>query len=705
MVLVYAAALSAAPGGPIVPTNVPPVKLFDELDYGLPGLRKVKAAVDAGDMNAAKAELLRYFRGRKDARKPNPKKKYNTHLADNILLGKFIWGKTVCWYGPKISDIDWYRVPKGIYWPTWDHELGRHTFVTTLVRAYSNTGNEKYARHLIALMTDFIKRCPVEDGRHLPDRIDNADGYAARRFGVEHLHTKGHPAMMWDQMVAMRRIQRWPDVIRYCVHSKHMTGDALVAILKTIIEHQRYLVDALPFSGLGNHGTRTPTTVLQIASRFPEIKESAKWADAAVASLLERYNHYTPKTPKGFIYPDGAGVEICPNVVWGDYGTLLQAMRWMNAMSRDVPDQLVKIRGEMISYLAYMTWPEAFARYAKRPRNVPKIPGRADLDYIQSGGTRGARPEHASYPMRSGDAYYAGTYWMRSAWDAKGVWLRVRFGPIQYKYSQFGLGDFGDVGVWGYGMHLIPHLHVHPRIGPFAKYGDRSFRGHGRSENTISVDNIGQSKANRDRRIFKPLGNTWATTPQFDYVRGSYKFDQRRVKLTHTRAVLFVKPDYFVVMDRLDGDTKTHAYRMKYQLSRELVAQVDGVRAVGERQGAPRIVVLPSRSDLDLSVVRGREESPREGWHGYAAEKFAPAPALIYTWNERAPTRVETVLWPVKPGHAADIEVTRSAKDGVVTLTVKRGEHEDVVTCGKDDNVTLCRKRLGRVVVPMTRVR
>ena len=88
-----------------------------------------------------------------------------------------------------------------------------------------------------------------------------------------------------------------------------------------------------------------------------------------------------------------------------------------------------------------------------------------------------------------------------------------------------------------------------------------------------------------------------------------------------------------------------------------------------------------------------------------AAEKFAPAPALIYTWNERAPTRVETVLWPVKPGHAADIEVTRSAKDGVVTLTVKRGEHENVVTCGKDDNVTLCRKRLGRVVVPMTRVR
>ena len=712
--LLFAAAAEGK--GPGIPSNVPPVKLFEELNYALPELAAVKAEVDAGDIAGAKAALLAHFRARKDARRPVRDPDYDTTLADNILEGRFIWGETVCTYGPNIEDIEWYKVPEGVYWPLYDHELGRQTFVTTLVDAYRNTGDEKYAQHLIALLLEFIKDCPVEDGRGLP-RINNCDGLAARTIGVEGLTKIGHPAIMWSLMVAMRRVQRWPAVVHACIHSDAVTPDALAAILTSLVEHERYIVDAVEVCEGGNHGTRTGATALEIAAQFPEFTEREVWADRATADFLNRYNWHDTN-PLGFIYRDGATVEISPEVGRGDYGTLLQAMEWIRMLGREVPPQLIEIQEKMVEYLAHISWPseleakraraergeaEAFVGGANRTERArrgggPGFFGREDLDFIETGGRYGTAPERTSYPLRSGEPCHAGTYFMRSDWTPDAVALRVRFGPIQYKYSQFGLGDVGDIGVWGYGMHLIPHIYRHPRTGPFVVYGDRSFAGDGRSENTISVDGMGQSRANRERRADVPLDNLWVTTPVFDIVRGSYRFDEEQVKATHIRAVLFVKPDYFVVIDRVDGDGGTHQYRMKYQLHQDLTAEASGTRVVGMADGGPRIVVAPARNDLDLSIVTGRKEPTYEGWHLFADQEGAPAPALIYRWEESAPARVETVICPVKPGGSADLAVSRSVADGVVTLTVTRGGCVDEIVCGEGDNVSLCRRESGKIV-------
>ena len=46
----------------LIPADVPPVRLFAELNYDLPSLAPVKAAVEAGDLSAAKAALLAHCR-------------------------------------------------------------------------------------------------------------------------------------------------------------------------------------------------------------------------------------------------------------------------------------------------------------------------------------------------------------------------------------------------------------------------------------------------------------------------------------------------------------------------------------------------------------------------------------------------------------------------------------------------------------------
>lgn len=691
MLLCAAAGCSMAQdiAGETVPRDVPPVKLFEELDYELPGLSAVEAAIDQGDEAAAKAALLAHFRSRDDVRLPEPDNQYDTRLADEMLLGRFVWGDTVCYYGPEVEDIEWYKVPEGVYWPQFDHELGRHTFVTTLVNAYRRTGQEKYASHLIALILEFIKDCPVEDGRGMA-RINNMDGLAVKRIGREALATEGHPAMMWSLMVAMRRVQRWPSILQYCIHAEAMTPDALATILTSLIEHERYIIDAVEVCKGGNHGTRTAATALEMAARFPEFKERDDWADRAMADLLNRYN-WRDTNPLGFIYRDGATVEISPEVGRGDYGTLLAAMKWLRMLRREMPEQLVEIQEKNLEYFAYISWPSELAWRAAHGRKGPGLPGRGDLDFIESGGREGTVPEHTSYPMRSVEPCYAGTYFMRSDWTPEAVALRVRFGPIQYKYSQSGLADVGDIGVWGYGVHLVPHIYKHPRTGPFREYGDRSFAGDGRSENTISVDGVGQGKYGRVRYIDEPLDNPWITTPVFDYVRGCYRFDPEQVKATHTRAILFVKPDYFVVIDRIKGDEGPHQYRMKYQLHQDLSARVEGTRAVGQKEGEPLIVIAPSRDDLELSVIKGQEEPYREGWHLYSEKQADPAPALIYEWEQTPPARVETIIWPVKPGEPADLDVNREVADGVITLTVKRGASADVIVFGEAGDIILHR--------------
>ncbi len=696
MLLTVLAAAQAvwADGG--IPSNVEPPVLWDELDWSVEGLAPVKAALDAGDEVAAKIALLEYYRSREDVVPAAPREGYDTSRADGIMAGRHLWGGQEVTLPADPADIRWYVVPKGVPWPIFDHELGRHTFIIWLTRAYHNTGDERYADYLVRMLDSYIAACPVEDGRVL-ERINNMDGLAARQIGgQEALEQQGHPAMQWTLMSEMRKTQLWPSVVQTCTHSQACTPDFLHRFLTSLIEHQRYLVDAMETVTRGNHGTRSAATALEVTAKMPEFRQRDEWTERALADLMARYN-FKGTGERAFVYADGASEEISPEVGRGDYGTLLQAMSWIEMLGRPIPEQLLDVQERMIQYFAWISWPSELPARAARHRQGPHLQGREDIDWIESGGAEGTAPELTSWPLHTGDGSYAGTYFMRSDWTPEAVALRVRFGPRQYKYSMRGLGDVGDVGVWGYGMHLIPQLAFHPALGDFAAYGDRSHRGDGMSENTLAVDGVGQSAYGRDVYRDEPLDNPWVTSAEYDYVRGSYSFDPEKVEATHTRRVLFVRPDYFVVIDRIDAEGE-HEFRVKYQLNHALEAAAAGARVVGSADGAPRIVVAPSREDLDLSIVKGQTQPRYEGWQLLSEKDAREAPALVYTWREAAPSRVETVLFPVPPGEAADLAVTREVDGDTVTLTVTRGDLRDVIAIGDGDAVRIQRYAGGELV-------
>jgi len=189
--IMVGAVTQAAGDGPI-PSNVPPPVLWEELSWEIEGLAPVKAALDAGDEAVARLALLEYFRAREDVVPPSPNPDYDTSRADDIMAGRPVWGGQVVPLPADPEDIEWYVVPAGVSWPIFDHELGRHSFITWLTRAYHNTGDDRYAEYLVRMMRSYIAACPVEDGRAL-ERINNMDGLAARQIGgQEALEEHGH---------------------------------------------------------------------------------------------------------------------------------------------------------------------------------------------------------------------------------------------------------------------------------------------------------------------------------------------------------------------------------------------------------------------------------------------------------------------------------------------------------------------------------
>jgi hypothetical protein len=140
--------------------------------------------------------------------------------------------------------------------------------------------------------------------------------------------------------------------------------------------------------------------------------------------------------------------------------------------------------------------------------------------------------------------------------------------------------------------------------------------------------------APRDTYIVKqPSPAQWKPGPASDYVQAA--FDENfggtvKRAVTHTRAVLFVKPDFWVVLDTLDAsDGRPHTYDALFHF--DAAVKTDGFRAVTQNVGEANLTVA-ARPDagLTLHTVEG-QESPVQGWLPVGMTRVRPAPVAIFT--------------------------------------------------------------------------
>lgn len=184
-----------------------------------------------------------------------------------------------------------------------------------------------------------------------------------------------------------------------------------------------------------------------------------------------------------------------------------------------------------------------------------------------------------------------------------------------------------------------PGTYVYAGLGGWRQYF-RSTAAH----NTVVIDGRGQAQADgpfawrasgdmRRRECFCNMG--------FDYAEGEYLHHPRVGRIAHTRRLLYVKPDYWVVCDLVSGD-ETHDLEQWFHLPPCQATLDASGRCVAQTPGG-RLVLAPVGPGAQAHMVEG-EEDPIQGWVSDAFGRKSPAPAVCYHTRALLPAALVTVV-------------------------------------------------------------
>jgi hypothetical protein len=235
---------------------------------------------------------------------------------------------------------------------------------------------------------------------------------------------------------------------------------------------------------------------------------------------------------------------------------------------------------------------------------------------------------------------------------------------VDSAYLAFDAAPFGDRRVPGHGhadaLSFEVYAHGHTWLMDPGVYGTwvpaewrNYFRGT-RAHNTVQVDGQDQSLLIGTRLVYHPARVTWhhwLTNEHLDWIDAAHDGYQRLpAPITHRRQVLFVKPSYWVVIDRLEGAGEHTLDWLFHFTPGQAVHLGAGGQAWAGAPGGPSLTLLPvSGLALEAEIIAGATE-PIQGWAApYSGEK-EPAPVLRYRHQGHAPVELCTLLLAAPAG-------------------------------------------------------
>jgi hypothetical protein len=634
------------------------------LDY--PGLEKVKAAVQAGDLPAAKLAYLDYRRTAPQPKwqlpewqKPARNKESVAQIGDEIvghyIPNLFYTGVPVAG-GDMGADFDWKHNPMDRSLPSFTDQwtycvISRCQFWEPLATAYDQTHDEKYAQAWVQQMTNFAMKNPA------PPELVGAFG-----------NMPDKTVSLWLALDNGTRMnQSWPYAYTHFLQSPSFTPDAQWLYLKMMQESgQRLRLGMDSPKRTGNWLDIEGFGLYTIGVLFPELKDASSWRDFVMSRLLTELNRSVP--------PDGMEGELTPMYHMVSVECVLGVVRLAELNHLPVPDLFKTKLLSMFRALVLImdqagndvpTNDSAIVNARGTARQGLQIEDDPLLEWAVSKGQKGTAPPVSTMLP------YAGFYVMRGGWNLDDLFLFFRGGPTGVGHQH---EDMLEVVLRAWNQTLL----FDPGTYSYDASDWRGFTIGTASHNTIIVDGKWQNRGAMPVPT-QPMDNPWATTPLFDFASATYDAGyQQRVyaakayapsgwvgpvdkSVSHTRHVLFLKPYYALVLDTLDG-TGNHLFEAHYNLDADTARVDPATQAAFSQRPANVQLALYSldRDNLKVDVVKG-QMNPLLGWLPLTHRAI---PTVRMVKQQDAPAIFATFLYPYQGATAPAFTGTPLAVQG-----------------------------------------
>ena len=611
--------------------------LINALDLNHPGL---EAAAQADTTQAQLTEIAAYFRHSTFNRRhviPDPTPKANIEEADRILDGHIMDH-----YWP--DGVDWDANPYGYI--EWSIRIHGFPYFTPLALAWEETRDPKYAKAIENILRDWMHKTPMP--------------YGVRAGGLAWGHSL---------IVSQRAFSTLVDIFTVICDCADTEDQTIIDLLKSIYEHEIYLMKFESFPP-SNKTISEGRSMLATACSFPEFRESEEWYNAASQQLLNDMNIQVMR--------DGASYELTPGYQIAIAAWFLEVFEVARKFGRSLNPEIEAGIRRMYDWSTSINRPDFSCpsisdagsldgKFAPRLIKPGQVLDNPTALWVGTEGKEGHSPNYTSIAHRD-----SGYFVMRSGWDRDARFCLFEGGP----YGRFHQHE--DMLSFDLYAHGLPFI-VDPGITSYFPNEWTSFYRTTEAHNTVLVDGCGQNR--REQTIAEWVESArdktvWRSGDRADVAIATYDagYAGLDADIAHRRAVMFVKPNYFLIFDELTGEGQ-HTYEAFFHFMPYRVLIDPDTRAVRTgRMTPPNLEILPL-VNMTPRLICGQND-PVQGWLAISGQDV-PAPVAIYKKRATLPFRTGYALVPFTDGTTA----------GVTSSITRRGDTWNVHITHPDGSV------------------
>ncbi len=568
---------------------------------------------------------------------------YSAAEADKAIMG-IMREVNIDWVFPD-GQIDFLFDPTELKGPRnheWLWQFNRHGYWANMARAYTATGDEKYAEAFEKQLLRWIEQ--TEAGTDW-----NAPGSAWRTIecGIR---------LMGSWQAAFDGFKGSPSVSDF-------------SLLLMIASMHRQSLHLLNHSTQGNWLMMELSGVYTFSGLFDELSDAERNRGIAAERLLEEMEKQ--------ILPDGMHNELSPDyqvVVFG-CGESIYSLAVSLGFAEEIPDAFVKTLERIVHSAVLLSTPDFTQPRTNDTYTITTerftgpaeklLPGKSEYRFVNSRRREGNPPagETASAFLAN-----AGFAVMRSDWTEEAAYLCFDVGPLGRGHMH---QDKLNVNIYKGAEELL----YDDGGGQYEISEARRYGISGYSHNIVLVDGMAQNRKS-PLETTEPIDAGWISNESFDYAAASYddEFGAEGGKpAVHTREVRFCKPGFFCIKDRMtSADGRKHSYEVLFHLDTTKVKQTaeyeNGVISDYGRKYELLMIPLDEEEYApQVKIVSAQTEPVFQGWYNGRNERnLHEAVTVSREVKDVENYQFTTLLFPVRAGD--ELPSVRKMPDGMAEV-------------------------------------